>query len=311
MGVSVAVAVCVATCDRPDGLRRLLAGLAAQRFAKVPQPRVEVVVVDNHASECGRAVCDAVRGEFPFPLEYAVEARRGIPHARNRAVALAAPRADFLAFVDDDEVPEPSWLDELLAAQHAYGADAVAGPVLPHLGSSARGWVRAGSFFDRERHPTGAQLQFTRTGNVLVAASAFARSAEPFEPRFAASGGSDTFFFARLVDEGGTIVWADDAVVQEWVPASRQRVSWVVLRSYRGMIDYVQLVLEREGTLRARGGMALHAVRLLVGALIRLPFAAAYAVRDRGVRLVRTLQRAGRGAGALAAVLGRRHGEYR
>ena len=43
-----------------------------------------------------------------------VEGRRGIPQARNAAVAVALERADFVAFIDDDEVPSPLWLAELL-----------------------------------------------------------------------------------------------------------------------------------------------------------------------------------------------------
>ena len=37
-------------------------------------------------------------------------------------------RGRWLAFIDDDEVPEPEWLAELLRVQRTCGADAVRGP---------------------------------------------------------------------------------------------------------------------------------------------------------------------------------------
>jgi succinoglycan biosynthesis protein ExoM len=309
--VSVKVTICIATCDRPEGLRRLLEGIAGQRFASLPPPHVEIVVVDNHSAESARPVCEAARSSLPFPLAYVVEERRGIPYARNRGLAEAAADTDFFAFVDDDEVPEPQWLEELLRVQRDHGAAAVTGPVLPYFPTQPRPWVRHGSFFDRPRHATGERLGLARTGNALIAASAVASTPQPFEERFALSGGSDSFFFARLNDAGGRIIWADDAVVHEWVPESRQRVGWVLRRAYRGMIDYMQVELERDGTLRSRAGRAAHGVRLLTAAALRLPLATACAPRDRGVRLIEALQLAARGAGAVAAALGRRYDEYR
>ncbi|UCC32144.1 MAG: glycosyltransferase family 2 protein, partial [Phycisphaerales bacterium] len=110
------VAVCVITCRRPEGLQRLLRALNALTFRGDP-PDIEVIVVDNDADTSAASVCDLLRRDLNWPLRYEVEPQRGIPFARNRAVACAADTADFVSFIDDDEVPQPSWLDELLAVQ--------------------------------------------------------------------------------------------------------------------------------------------------------------------------------------------------
>jgi GT2 family glycosyltransferase len=47
----------------------------------------------------------------------------------------AAASADSVAFVDDEEVPDPRWLQELLIVQSRYGANVVCGPVLPVFSS--------------------------------------------------------------------------------------------------------------------------------------------------------------------------------
>ena len=52
----------------------------------------------------------------------------GISQARNAAVAWAMNKgADFIAFLDDDDVPEPDWLGHMLRRQTATEADIVIG----------------------------------------------------------------------------------------------------------------------------------------------------------------------------------------
>ena len=51
--------------------------------------------------------------------------------------------------------------------------------------------------------------------------SALARLDALFDERMALSGGSDVELFRRFAAQGHSIVWADEAVVFEWVPRSR------------------------------------------------------------------------------------------
>ena len=64
------VVICVATFRRPEGLRRLLVGIAAQTFHSGPRPRLRIVVVDNEASADTKAVCDATAAELGLDLQY-------------------------------------------------------------------------------------------------------------------------------------------------------------------------------------------------------------------------------------------------
>ncbi|HEX6911670.1 MAG TPA: glycosyltransferase, partial [Longimicrobium sp.] len=147
------VAVCVPTHRRPESLRRLLLALDAQALP-APAPEVEVLVVDNDAAGSARAVAEACAPLLRWPLRYAVEPERGISAARNRLAALAGG-AEWLAWVDDDEEPEPGWLAALLRAAAAHGADAVAGPVLPRFAAPPPPWVLRGRFFHVPRPATG------------------------------------------------------------------------------------------------------------------------------------------------------------
>ncbi|HZS62749.1 MAG TPA: glycosyltransferase [Gemmatimonadaceae bacterium] len=303
--VKARVAVCIATYARPDGLARLLDGLAALHTDAC----VRVVVVDNDATGPSRDACEARASAFRLGLRYEVEPRRGITYARNRSVAAAGSDVDFIAMLDDDEVPEAGWLQALLKAQAKYDADVVAGPVIPYFPSMPPEWVQEGRFFDRPRYQTGHELPHAHTHNVLVRRTVFEKTGR-FDDRFALTGGEDLQFFRRVKADGARIVFANDAAVEEWIPESRANMGWLLRRAYRSGATLGQVDRDRPDALIARPMRVVRGLgRLTQGVLLTL--VALVAWRDRQVRLVRALQLIYRGVGMVAGVLGGRYEEYR
>lgn len=297
------VCVCIATCRRPDGLRRLLRGLAGQEF-RGDAPELTFVVVDNDPTPGSetRAVVDELSADLPGSLVPVDEARRGIPHARNAGLDHAGD-VDWVAFVDDDEVPSAGWLQELLTVAQRTGADVVTGPVVPHFAVPPPRWAIDGRFFERERHPTGTALGVAYTHNTLLRGRL---AGSRFDGAFALSGGSDSEYFRRLHRAGARIVWADDAVVTEWIPASRVTVAWIVRRSYRVGNGIARIALGASPGLRTVGftlGNAL--LRLLRGGVGLVAFA--FGPAHRRVRALDTLAA---GVGRLAGLRGRAAREY-
>jgi hypothetical protein len=121
------------------------------------------------------------------------------------------------------------------------------------------------------------------------------------------TGGSDMHFFKQVARAGGRIVWADEALVEEWVPRSRASVGWLVQRAYRGGNAFTlsERLLDRSGGW-ALARMAKGAGRTLQGALMLLP-----SLLLGRAPAVRALQKAALGAGTLAAVVGHEYQEYR
>ncbi|MGF1479261.1 MAG: glycosyltransferase family 2 protein [Cyanophyceae cyanobacterium] len=225
------VAVCAITYQRPEGLRRLLGGLNQLTFKKIKAPKIEVIVIDNDAGGSAYSICESMKPDFRWSIRCFDEPRRGIPFARNKAIA-SRGKADFIAFIDDDEVPDPHWLEELLIVQQTKKADVVAGPVLPYFkDQSVPSWMA--KFFERKRHSTGEVLEFAFTNNVLIRSKIFQQIENRFDERFALTGGSDKQFFIRVHRLGYTIIWADQAVVHEWIPQSRTNIKWILQRGYR------------------------------------------------------------------------------
>lgn len=165
------ISICVATYQRPEGLKRLMGGLDRLIFNHHQTPQIEVIVVDNDPNCSAREFCEQLKSNFKWSLKYFREPQRGVSYARNKAVAEVAIDTDFVSFIDDDQVPESSWLEELLTTQKIYNADVVAGPYLPFFpAADVPQWVIKGKFFDSPRYPTGHLLKFTGTGNVLIRA---------------------------------------------------------------------------------------------------------------------------------------------
>ena len=302
------VAVCVPTFRRPQWLARLLEGLDALEFGRAAPPELRVVVVDNDPEGSARESCAEWSGRLRWPLVYRHEPRRGLSHVRNTAIQAAREAgAEWIAFIDDDEVPEPRWLDELLRVQAEHDADVVSGPVPGRFEGAVPEWVRRGGFFDRARRPTGSRVEHSGTGNVLLRASLFDGVESPFDPRFGLAGGEDTHLFLRLAAEGRRMVWADEAVAYETIPESRTRARWILQRGYREANTWALCEAELNPSPRTAAVRVAKALGRIGMGLCLLPLSP---LRGRHAA-VRALRHVWWGAGSLAGLAGVRYHEYR
>lgn len=234
MATGEAVAVAIPTCRRPEMLAAALASLDGLVFDG-PAPAMTVVVVDNDPGGSAAATLAAYEAGGRWPLVTASEARPGVVHVRNRLAAMGFARAERVAWLDDDERATPGWLAALLEVQRRFGADVVAGPVVARFEGGGTAWVRGdgADLHDSGRRPTGARVRRARAGNLLLTARARELAGAPlFDARYARSGGEDHDLLARLEGAGATMVWADEALVEETVPRSRQGLGWLLRRFF-------------------------------------------------------------------------------
>lgn len=102
------VTVVVPTCNRAEKIERCLEGLAAQSFAAF-----EVIIVDDGSTDGTPERIQAFGAAHPTLSLSPIfnETNLGANPSRNRGIAAA--RGSLIAFLDDDCVPEPDWLDEI------------------------------------------------------------------------------------------------------------------------------------------------------------------------------------------------------
>ena len=217
------VSICIATYKRPRLLGELLSALNGLSLDDDQFSDLRLIVVDNDAAQSARAALSAWSDRWP--LDYVVEPSRGVATARNAAIAAGLDRSDYLAFIDDDEVPDPNWLASLLAVALEEEASLVFGPVDRLLPNQTQ---------DRIERPTA--------GNLLISSKIFNHSGLRFDPAFDRSGGEDLMFFQTAKAAGFSATMAQDARVREHVPASRIDLSARLLGRFqdgniRALID--------------------------------------------------------------------------
>jgi histidinol-phosphate phosphatase family protein len=112
--------VVVPSAGRP-ALARLVAALSQQIG---PAPERVIVVDDRPASEAGAIDLGPAAAELRAPVEVVRGGGRGPAAARN--LGWRHGSAAWIAFLDDDVVPEPDWSDRLALDLRVLGADVAA-----------------------------------------------------------------------------------------------------------------------------------------------------------------------------------------
>lgn len=300
----IRVAVCLATRGRQAGLKRALAGVAKQKFSGDASIQLRVIVVDNDEAGSAASVCDQLKPEYPWPLSYAIEEKTGVAFARNRALEMGKTE-DFIAFLDDDEIPSENWMSELLDVQQRYAADVVFGPALTFFPEPVPRWVEEGHFFSMPRKKTGTVCSTGSTQNVLFSTLILQDPAFRFDEKFALSGGEDYDFFQRVSGAGYQMVWADEAVVTEWYPRSRANIGWLLRRHFR--YGSVEISLRSVNSFPERALETMLAMgRITVGIICAVMFI------PMGKRhCITALKWTSFGLGLLYGLSGKRFAEYR
>lgn len=303
------VAVCICTYNRPAGLRLLCDALSRQYIKGLHAYDVAFVIVDNGETGNARQYCASVEGVGRYEFVVVHEKRRGLVFARNAAIEAARQiKATLVAFIDDDEVPDPNWLESLVTALIHSGAPAAIGPVHPIFAAPPSKWLPLTAYAMR-RVATDGLVEDGYTCNVIMKMSCIDEHKLRFNHRFNETGGEDTLFFQAWRRCGLTIAWAPKAIVYEFVPSSRMTPAWLFRRWYRTGNIEAHLSAYDVDTLKGRlFNLARGAMRVVWGGGCVLASALLHARRPE--KIVANSYTVCRGAGLIASVFGRNFKEY-
>jgi succinoglycan biosynthesis protein ExoM len=249
------------TFRRPDMLGRCLNALQAINHDGFSY---SIVVVDNDMKQSGREVVMAAARQSPIEIAYHNEPEQNISLARNKAVANS--RGDYIAFIDDDEFPEPLWLSNHFNALTKFSVDGVLGPVIPFYEGTPPEWLIKSDLCVRRSFETGTIInnaKYMRTGNVLLKRNFFDGLEAPFDPALGRTGGEDADFLERMRKTGRSFVWCNEAVVYEEVPKERQRVQYYFKRALvRGVTSADQEQVISQGTVKSLAAVTVYTLSL-------------------------------------------------
>jgi glycosyltransferase involved in cell wall biosynthesis len=304
--LTISVRIAIPTFRRPAGIRRALEGVVPQVAALNDGGEVvaSVVVIDNDPDASAREIVEG------FGVAYEHEPAPGIASVRNRSLDACSDQTAII-LMDDDEVPEPGWLETLVGVYRSTGADGVAGRVVTTFPDEVPEWVLVSGAFRRPQRRDLQVIDEAASNNLLLDMDAVRRSGLRFDPDFGLTGGSDSLFTRQFVEWGAHLRWSDHAVMIEQEDEERFTRGWVRMRSFRTGNTVVRVRLALAGSPRDR--MAVRARYACEGAG-RVAFFGAKAVLGvltRSLRLRASGERSlSKGAGMVAGALGHAHDEY-
>lgn len=200
------VSVIIPSYNRADRVPSLLTALLQQEY----DGEFEVVVVDDGSCDETPAVLQEWTSRHPKRIRYLRQHNSGPAAARNRGAVEA--RGELLAFIDDDCLPERSWLRRLEEALRNSGTAAVAGAVINPEDNWIGRYINRESVIDHVVTPEGAVTALV-TGNAAVRADLF-RKLGGFDEAIRVAGGEDTEFGFRLRATGHRIAHVPEARVR-------------------------------------------------------------------------------------------------
>lgn len=190
-----------------------------------------IIVADNDTTPSAQVMVATAAENDNLTITYLHAPESNISIARN--ACLNAATADYLAFIDDDQIVDPHWLANLLRRMQTTAADAVLGPVQAVYPAECPEWLLRGDYHSNKPVWVKGKIITGYTCNVLLQ-----RTAKPFQnlrfnEAFGTTGGEDSDFFTRAHLAGAHIDYTPDAIIYEPVPPYRANLRWLLRRRYR------------------------------------------------------------------------------
>jgi glycosyltransferase involved in cell wall biosynthesis/GT2 family glycosyltransferase len=227
---SIAVLICAYTSERLPSMTQAVAALEAGTVAPA-----EIVFAIDHSP----GLLAEARELWPHHHIVENENKQGLSGARNSGVAAA--QAEVIAFLDDDAIPAPDWIERLGDAYEDDTVLGVGGAVRPRWLEGEPRWfppefdwvvgcTHSGMPSERRdvRNVIGANMSFRRAELVEVGGfrEEFGRVGKD------TAGAEETDLCIRVGQRwpGARIVYEPAATVEHWVPGARSNTRYFFQR---------------------------------------------------------------------------------
>lgn len=241
--IELTVAIC--TYNGAARLPQVLDGLVAQ--IDTESFVWEIIVIDNNSRDRTADVVHQYQGWCTHPIHYYFEAQQGLAFARRLAIKKA--QGDWVAFLDDDNIPSPNWVSAVYAfAQSHPQAGAYGGQIQGvYETNPPENFNRIASclgIIDRGSTPFRYDIDsrgLLPAGAGLVVRQSVWLEHIPEEPRLKgvcgqslAAKGEDLETLSYIRNAGWEIWHNPDMVIEHYIPRSRLEKEYL-LQVFRGI----------------------------------------------------------------------------
>ena len=267
MGILISAIIC--THNGAGYLAKAIESLAGQ---SLPEAGYEVIIVDNGSTDATKEViADFAEAKN---LRYVYEPTLGLSYARNTGWRNA--RGQYVAYLDDDAVASPVWLERILEAFESIKPrpGCIGGRVNPIWEAPRPPWVSEElltcltviNWSDtrqllpdlNQKWLVGANIAFPV--EVLEKVGGFVAGLDRVGKNLLSGG--DVFLQKQILKAGYSCFYQPDMVVQHLIPKSRLSQRWFNRRYYwQGISDAAaQFIEEKPSTLeRLRSALSMSA----------------------------------------------------
>lgn len=217
---------------RWDQIQLCLESLRRQTYP----PAKVIVVVDGNAE-----LAAALRGTVIDEVIVELAVNSGLSVARNAGIEQV--ETPWVAFLDDDAIADPTWLERLAAARDETHATGVGGWVEPLFEEQRPAWFPSQLLWTVGCSHAGLpeERAFVRNvfGGCALMSTAALRDEGGYDPQFgrrgdSAEGGEEAELCLRIArrDPSATFVLEPSAVIHHHIPRERATVRYVLRRCH-------------------------------------------------------------------------------
>jgi len=242
----ITAAIC--TYNRYDLLPKAIASLERQ---SLPRSDYEILVIDNSPDHAQSSEFSIGFKDAPG-LSWVIERMPGLSNARNVAARMA--KSPLVAYMDDDAVAAPDWLEKLVAVFDRFGpeAEVVGGRVDPIWEVPQPRWLPDSLLGNVSVVNWGGSDRFAAPGEWVAGTNIAFRIASldkagGFSVHLGRTRGGqallsndETDVIERMTVQGARLIYAPGAVVEHLVPSERLTQGWFRRRvAWQAVSDYL------------------------------------------------------------------------
>ena len=247
----ITIAVC--TYRRPLMLKKCLDSLICQ---KIPKINYEILVIDNCPKENSQYIVRKILNEYQNQtIRYYIEPTLGTTHARNRAIRES--RGEWIAFIDDDEVAEKSWLLNLKNSALCYDENSYlfGGKIVLDFDLSQLPWLppKFYGYFSHVDHGEETKILDLQKEEYILTSNMFFKKAalkgilfqEDLGHKGYMEGGGEDIRFVQDLDKIGIMqVYIPKAIVKHYVTLERLKPNQLLTRLFSTGVNQITLTCQ-------------------------------------------------------------------
>lgn len=201
---------------------------------------LRLIISDNNPDGKAFNIYEKYCSNYPFQMYYEHESKKSIAAVRNVVLRKAIEiDADYVAFLDDDEYPDSSWLVELYNTMIFFGVDGATSYPIPIVDG-----VKMNVPYHYKKRKQGSLRNVFCTNSVIFSTKLMTESDIWFDENFGMMTGEDIDFSSRASVKGYKFAWCNKELLYDIIPANRETIEWKMDRSVNN--GYLKIFLAKK-----------------------------------------------------------------